>query len=356
MTNAYTTVQWNPFKKGYDRVLVLGVLAYLVLFVVGGKLLHPGGDHFDEPVLLIRALGTCSFLLLHVALAIGPLARLDTRWLPLVYNRRHLGVTTFLLGLGHFVLATLFYGGFGVIDPLSAILGGYDGGGTLTGFPFEVLGFFALVVLFVMAATSHDFWLANLGASTWKAIHMAVYPAYALLVAHVALGALQTERHPVLAAMVGVGALSLIALHLAAGLAERRRDAAMTDAPDADGWLDAGPAADVPDGRSVTVCAPGGERLAVFRQGARLWAMESRCAHQGGPLAEGLLVDGCITCPWHGYQYQPEDGRSPPPFTERIPTHDARVVEGRVQVRAVGHAPGTARDPALDPATPEASS
>ena len=49
---------------------------------------------------LIRALGTCALLLLHVILAIGPLARLDRRFLPLLYNRRHLGVTMFLLALG----------------------------------------------------------------------------------------------------------------------------------------------------------------------------------------------------------------------------------------------------------------
>ncbi|RKY17011.1 MAG: (2Fe-2S)-binding protein [Planctomycetota bacterium] len=347
MTDTYTSVQWNPFKKSYDRVLLLGVLGYLVLFVVGGKLLHPGGEHFDEPVLLIRALGTCAFLLLHIALAIGPLARLDRRWLPLLYNRRHLGVTTCVLGLLHSALTTLFYGGFGVKSPLAALLGGYDGGGTLSGFPFEVLGFGALSVMFLLAATSHDFWLANLGASTWKAIHMAVYPAYALLVGHVALGALQSERHPALAGLVGLGALTLTVLHLAAAFAERRRDGQMTTRPAADGWIDAAAAADVPDGRALAVRAAGGERIAIFRQGERLWAVQSVCAHQGGPLAEGRLTDGCITCPWHGYQYQPEDGRSPPPFTERIPTHELRVVDGRVHVRAEPLPPGTARDSAL---------
>ena len=51
-----------------------------------------------------------------------------------------------------------------------------------------------LVILFVMAATSHDFWLANLTAPVWKALHMLVYVAYALLVGHVALGSLRPER------------------------------------------------------------------------------------------------------------------------------------------------------------------
>ena len=46
-------------------------------------------------------------------------------------------------------------------------------------------------------------------------------------------------------------------------------------------------------------------------------------------MAEGRFVAGCLTCPWHGYQYRMEDGCSPPPFTEKIPTFKVRVeVEG----------------------------
>jgi nitrite reductase/ring-hydroxylating ferredoxin subunit len=53
------------------------------------------------------------------------------------------------------------------------------------------------------------------------------------------------------------------------------------------------------------------------------------------------VLDGCITCPWHGYQYIPETGRSPAPFTEKIATYDTRVVEGRVFVNPLAHPPGT---------------
>ena len=49
----------------------------------------------------IRAFGTCAFLMLTIILSIGPLARLDRRFLPLLYNRRHFGVLTFLVALLH---------------------------------------------------------------------------------------------------------------------------------------------------------------------------------------------------------------------------------------------------------------
>jgi hypothetical protein len=46
----------------------------------------------------------------------------------------------------------------------------------------------ALLILLLMAATSHDFWLKNLTAPVWKRLHMLVYAAYALLLAHLLLG------------------------------------------------------------------------------------------------------------------------------------------------------------------------
>ncbi|MCA9695848.1 MAG: hypothetical protein KC636_40095, partial [Myxococcales bacterium] len=44
-------------------------------------------------------------------------------------------------------------------------------------------------------------------------------------------------------------------------------------------------------------------------------------------------IDGCVTCPWHGWQYRPEDGASPPPFKEVVHTYPVRVVGGVVSVR-----------------------
>ena len=37
-------------------------------------------------------------------------------------------------------------------------------------------------------------------------------------------------------------------------------------------------------------------------------------------------MSGCITCPWHGFQYKAEDGCSPPPFAEVLPTYPVRIV------------------------------
>ena len=94
MSVSYTSVLWNKQKRIYDRALAIVILTYLVLFFSFYSLLHP--DATFETI-FIRAFGLLAFLLLHVILIIGPLARFDARFLVVLYNRRHLGVTMFFI-------------------------------------------------------------------------------------------------------------------------------------------------------------------------------------------------------------------------------------------------------------------
>jgi nitrite reductase/ring-hydroxylating ferredoxin subunit/DMSO/TMAO reductase YedYZ heme-binding membrane subunit len=329
MSNVYRAVGWNPFKRRYDLVLWAAIGAFMGVYVALSLLFDKG---LTAETLVIRATALAAFTLLHVVLAIGPLARLDARLLPLLYNRRHMGVSMFALALVHGGFAFFQFHALGDTDPLASLFSTPWTGGAL-GAPFQLFGALALALLFVMAATSHDFWLVNLTAPVGKALHMSVYLAYVLLVAHVAFGALQDQRAPLLAIVTAVGATLLVVLHVAAGRRERRVDAALATrgAGGLAGHVDGGELATIVDGRARIVVV-GGERVALFRDGERAFALSNVCQHQNGPLGEGCLRDGLVTCPWHGYQYRPHDGCSPPPFTERVPTFRTRVVDGRVWI------------------------
>jgi nitrite reductase/ring-hydroxylating ferredoxin subunit/DMSO/TMAO reductase YedYZ heme-binding membrane subunit len=344
MSHAYRTVQWNAQKRGYDTWLAAAVLGYLAVFAGLDLWLHPGTT---AETLLLRALGTAALLGLWVALSIGPLCRLDARFLPLLYNRRHLGVTVFALAAAHALLALVQFHALGDVPALVSLLTANPRTDSLAQFPFEWLGAGALLILFAMAATSHDFWLANLTPPAWKALHLGVYSAYALAVGHVALGALQSRTQTPFAVALGASGLWLIALHLGAATRERRVDRSVPPRT-ADGWLDVGPADAIPDRRARVISA-GGERIAVFRAGRRISALSNVCAHQNGPLGEGEIIDGLVTCPWHGYQYRPECGRAPEPFRERVATFRVRVIAGRVQVDPRPLPPGTHVEPAEVP-------
>ncbi len=345
MSEGYGAVGWNGFKRRYDLWIAIGALTYLALFVAVTIITRPADQPMAELQLLIRAFGSLAFLMLTLILSIGPLARFDERFKPMLYNRRHLGVSTFFIALIHAILVLIWYHGFGVIDPITSLFISNPRYDSIAGFPFESLGALALAIMFLMAATSHDFWNANLGPAVWKALHMGVYLAYAALVAHVALGVIQFEKAPLYSVALGGSVLVVVALHLASAI----RSNQSRSTPASDGWLNAGPALDIPDGRAVILTPPRGERIAVFREGNRVMAISNVCRHQGGPLGEGRILNGCVTCPWHGFQYDPANGRSPPPFNERVSTYQTRLQDGRVWVNPQAEVPGTPVPPSVLP-------
>jgi nitrite reductase/ring-hydroxylating ferredoxin subunit/DMSO/TMAO reductase YedYZ heme-binding membrane subunit len=342
----FQAVNWNRQKFWYDGAALGAVALFLAVYAAADTLLHP---EFTIETVLIRGLGIVAFGLLNLVLAIGPLARLDRRFLPLLYNRRHLGVLMCLLGLGHATFAVIQFHAGGDQPALVSLLTGSGNVRDLGRFPFELLGLAGLAILVLMAATSHDFWLAVLGPETWKALHMAVYVAYALLVGHLALGVLQQERHPGLAALLGLGMVTVFGLHLAAGRREVGLDRRAAR-PAGEGWLDVCGVDDVAEGRARAVMLER-ERVAVVRHGGAISVVSNVCRHQGGPLGEGRVVDGCLTCPWHGYQYRPDDGCSPPPYLERLPTYRVRIAAGRVLVDPRANPAGTLVEPARIMAT-----
>lgn len=50
-------------------------------------------------------------------------------------------------------------------------------------------------------------------------------------------------------------------------------------------------------------------RVAVVNDNGRLFGIESECKHMKASLAKGKIVDGVVTCPWHGWKYELGTGR-----------------------------------------------
>ncbi|MHC5211846.1 MAG: Rieske 2Fe-2S domain-containing protein [Planctomycetota bacterium] len=350
MSVGYRAVGWNRNKRLYDTVLVGGVALYLLAFALVMLLRHPA---VTAETVLLRATGSAALILLHVILCIGPLCRLDPHFLPLLYNRRHMGVTMFLLALVHGAFAIVQYHALGDVNPIVSVLTAETRWDSLARLPFQPFGALALLILFLMAATSHDFWLTNLTAPVWKALHMLVYVAWGLLLLHVMFGVVQDEVGDGTALVFGIGGAVVAFLHVTAGRRETGEDR-QSSPRGADGWVDACDVDSIVENRARLVTVAG-ERVAIFRWEGKLAALGNACQHQNGPLGEGRIVDGCVTCPWHGYQYRPEDGCSPPPFTESVPTFRLRLEGRRVFVDGTPCAPGTQQAPVAVP-EPESGS
>lgn len=329
MSAEFRAVQWNRAKIVYDIVLVCGVVLFTGVYVALLARREPPAGAKDAAGLYLRASGLCAFVMLTIILSIGPLARLDRRFLPLLYNRRHFGVLTCLVAITHLAALVAWYVLDGHPYNLLTELTTWSDYASFRTVSFKAFGLGAFVILLLLAATSHDYWLAYLTPPVWKALHMLVYLAYALVLVHVARGVLQDERSPVVVALFAGAFAWTAGLHAISGWREARGDGVSSPL---DGWIRVGPPHSIPDKAARIVSAPGGERIAVFRDGDEIGALTNLCAHQNGPLGEGRIIDGCVTCPWHGYQYRLADGCAPPPFKERLATYRLRLRDGVVEV------------------------
>ena len=91
--------------------------------------------------------------------------------------------------------------------------------------------------------------------------------------------------------------------------------------------LDLGGAADIPQGQLVKAKA-GATSIVLVRTGDTILALHETCAHAGGPLAEGKLLDGVVECPWHGSRFRLADGhamRAPTVYDQ--PRYEVRRAE-----------------------------
>src|SRR5690349_7431618 len=142
MSASYVAVVWNRQKKIYDWLIAGFCIIYLVLFIALTLLFN---KQVTFETLLLRSTSTLAILLLHVILAIGPLCRLNKKFLPLLYNRRHLGVTMFVLALAHGTFSISQFHALGNLNPLVSLFVSNTRYASLADFPFQALGFVALL-------------------------------------------------------------------------------------------------------------------------------------------------------------------------------------------------------------------
>jgi nitrite reductase/ring-hydroxylating ferredoxin subunit len=71
----------------------------------------------------------------------------------------------------------------------------------------------------------------------------------------------------------------------------------------------------------------------VVRQGADIHVLADRCSHLSGPLSDGEIEDGCVTCPWHGSVFRLRDGEvARGPATAPQPVFETEVRNGILRI------------------------
>jgi hypothetical protein len=300
MSIHYRAVEWNRVKIVYDGLIVLAVAIYIAGYLILEAWLVPPQDRPAESELYVRAFGSATFLMLTAILSIGPLSRLDRRFLPLLYNRRHFGVLTFFVATAHLAFVINWFLATDALAGLASDLTNWGGLRRVHRLSVRGAGHRRVRDPSHHGGDESRF-LAELPHPEGLE-DAAPGPLRRLRTGDDACGARRLAARPhALPAADTRGriwhgqraACSGRAVRAGARRADgnrrrrlaRRRHAAID-----------------PDKRARIVVARGGERIAVFRDGGRIGALSNLCAHQNGPLGEGCIVDGYVTCPWHGYR------------------------------------------------------
>lgn len=97
------------------------------------------------------------------------------------------------------------------------------------------------------------------------------------------------------------------------------------------GWHALLPDAELAEGHPARLVLGEVPVVAVRDQG-RIHVLADRCSHLSGPLSDGEVRDGCVTCPWHGSTFRLADGSvARGPATAPQPSCQVRVADGMIQ-------------------------
>jgi nitrite reductase/ring-hydroxylating ferredoxin subunit len=87
-----------------------------------------------------------------------------------------------------------------------------------------------------------------------------------------------------------------------------------------------------PRGRQAWTFKHHGRSYSVFDVDGELQVTDAACPHHGGPLAEGRIRDGVVTCPWHWYSFELRSGECQTAAGYRLRKYPVVSRDGRLYV------------------------
>ncbi len=98
-------------------------------------------------------------------------------------------------------------------------------------------------------------------------------------------------------------------------------------------WIEIGTLDDIPRLGSRVVQTKDGD-IAVFRtEDDRVFAIDDKCPHKGGPLSQGIVHGAKVACPLHNWSINLEDGVAVAPDEGCVKTYPVRIENGTLRLR-----------------------
>ncbi len=76
------------------------------------------------------------------------------------------------------------------------------------------------------------------------------------------------------------------------------------------------------------ICA--GREICVANVNGTISAMDNVCLHEGGPLGQGVIENGKLVCPWHGWEWDPATGEASHDPRTKVAVYPLKQEHGEV--------------------------
>lgn len=95
------------------------------------------------------------------------------------------------------------------------------------------------------------------------------------------------------------------------------------------------PLKELPEGAQIIIKI-GNREIALFHYNGEVTALGNACLHKGGPIGKGMVSDvngeTCVTCPWHGWQYNIKTGKAPGGYKDQQSVFEVKIDDGIIFV------------------------
>lgn len=93
------------------------------------------------------------------------------------------------------------------------------------------------------------------------------------------------------------------------------------------------PASELPRPGEVAEFTVQGRALCVANVNGAVSVLDGTCPHEGGPLGEGTIEDGCVVCPWHSYSFDVRTGVCPQDNELKAEVLESAVENGELRAK-----------------------
>jgi nitrite reductase (NADH) small subunit len=77
----------------------------------------------------------------------------------------------------------------------------------------------------------------------------------------------------------------------------------------------------------------GDKMICIANIDGKITAMDNVCLHRGGPLGQGMIEEGKLVCPWHGWAFDPTTGEALHNRAAKVPVYPIKIENGDVLIQ-----------------------